>query len=56
MLLASMMAIFVTIAAALVGHTLNSGAPVNVPLVVGIVLGAFVAYCVGMALLTSLRR
>lgn len=56
LLLASVMTIFVTIAVALVGHALNSGAPLNVPLVVGVVLGAFAAYCVGMALLTSLRR
>lgn len=56
LLLASVVTIFVAIGTALVGRTLNAGAPLNVPLLVGIVLVAFLGYCVGMALLTSIRR
>lgn len=56
LLLASVITIFTVIAATLIGHTLSGGTPINVPLIVGVVLGAFVTYCVGMALLTSLRR
>jgi uncharacterized integral membrane protein len=56
LLLASVIAIFVTIATALVGRTLNSGAALNLPLIGIILVVAFVGYCVGMALLTSIRR
>lgn len=56
LLLASVIAIFVTIATALVGRTLNSGSPLNLPLIGIILVVAFVGYCVGMALLTSIRR
>ncbi|HEX6818959.1 MAG TPA: hypothetical protein VF120_11335 [Ktedonobacterales bacterium] len=56
LLLASVVAIFVTLATALVGHALDAGASLNVPLIGAIVVVAFLAYCAGMALLTSIRR
>lgn len=56
LLLASVITIFVTLATALVGRALDSGASLNISLIVAILLVAFLAYCVGMALLTSIRR
>lgn len=58
LLLASVVTIFVTIATILVGRTLTGGgtAPLNLPLIGAILLAAFLIYCVGMALLTSIRR
>ncbi len=58
LLLASVVTIFVTIATILVGRTLTSGGatPLNLPLIGAILLAAFLVYCVGMALLTSIRR
>lgn len=56
LLLASVVTVFVTIGTALVGRTLNAAAPLNLPLIGAILLAAFLAYCAGMALLTSIRR
>lgn len=54
LLLASVMAAFTVIASALVGQTLTSTSTVNLPLDGGILLIAFVVYCVGMSLLSSI--
>ncbi|HLZ22044.1 MAG TPA: hypothetical protein VKQ30_07975 [Ktedonobacterales bacterium] len=55
LLLASVVTIFVTVATALVGRALAGGAPLNLPLIGAILLAAFLVYCAGMALLTSIR-
>lgn len=58
LLLASVVTVFVTIGTVLVGRTLTGSgvAPLNLPLIGAILLIAFLVYCVGMALLTSIRR
>lgn len=53
-LLASVMAAFTVIASALVGQTLTGASNINLPLDGGILLVAFVIYCVGMSLLSSI--
>jgi hypothetical protein len=56
LLLASVMTLFVVIAAALVARALDPSAALNVPLIVGVLVLAFAAYLAGMMLLTSMRR
>lgn len=54
LLLASVMAAFTVIASALVGQTLTGTSTINLPLDGGILLIAFIIYCVGMSLLSSI--
>lgn len=54
LLLASVMAAFTIIASALVAQTLTGASTFNLPLYGGILLIAFIAYCVGMSLLSSI--
>lgn len=54
LLLASVMAAFTVIASALVGQALTGASTINLPLDGGILLVAFVVYCTGMSLLSSI--
>lgn len=54
LLLASVMAALTVIASALVGQTLTGASTINLPLDGGILLIAFIVYCVGMSLLSSI--
>lgn len=54
LLLMSVVAVLVTIASFLLARTLDTGASVNLPLIGGVLILAFIAYCVGMSLLTSI--
>lgn len=54
LLLASVMAAFTVIASALVGQALTGASTANLPLDGGILLVAFVIYCIGMSLLSSI--
>ncbi|MGZ3680312.1 MAG: hypothetical protein ACXWQR_17420 [Ktedonobacterales bacterium] len=54
LLLVSVMAAFTVIASALVGQTLTGVSTINLPLDGGILIIAFVVYCVGMSLLSSI--
>lgn len=55
LLLMSVATVFVTIASSLLARAVDAGASVNLPLIVGVLVFAFIAYCVGMSLLTSIR-
>ena len=55
LLLLSVVTVFVTIASALLARTVDTGAAFNLPLIGGVLVLAFIAYCVGMSLLTSIR-
>lgn len=54
LLLASVIAAFTLVASVLVGQALTSSVSINLPLDGGILLAAFVVYCVGMSLLSSI--
>ena len=54
LLLLSVTAVFVTLGSFLLARTVDAGASVNLPLVLGVLALAFLAYCVGMSLLTSI--
>ncbi len=54
LLLASVIAAFTIIASALVGQALTGASPINLPLDGAILLIAFIVYCVGMSLLSSI--
>lgn len=55
LLLMSVATVFVTIASTLLARTVDASANVNLPLIVGVLALAFIAYCVGMSLLTSIQ-
>lgn len=54
LLLMSVATVFVTIASVLLARTLDTSTSVNVPFIGGVLVLAFIAYCIGMSLLTSI--
>lgn len=55
LLMLSVVAIFVTIASFLLARTIDAGTSPNLPLILGVLALALVAYVIGMSLLTSIR-